>query len=63
VAGIMMPVMMGMHPVVRSGMMMNPGLFMVGMGSMGVMLMLVSHLVFGVIAGAIYKHSSASSVA
>ncbi len=62
VAGIMMPIMLDMHPLVRSGMMKNPGLFMVGMGMMGLMLSLVTHLVYGVIAGATYKHSSVAGV-
>jgi hypothetical protein len=55
---LLMSVMMAMHPLVRAGQMQNPGFFMLnmGMGLMPALFDLVAHLVYGVIAGAIYKH-------
>lgn len=58
---LIMPVMMAMHPLVQAGQMPNPGFFLLGMG-MGLMpalFDLVAHLIYGAIAGAIYKHRGA----
>lgn len=62
VAMLMMPVMMGMNPLVQAGKMENPGLFLLnrgadGQGIMAPMFSLITHLVYGAIAGAMYKHA------
>jgi uncharacterized membrane protein YagU involved in acid resistance len=54
----MMPAMLSMHPLVRAGEMQNPGVFMLKMGGWTPAIFdLVGHLVYGVIAGLIYKHA------
>lgn len=57
-AMMIMPMMLSMHLLVRAGSMDNPGPFMLRMGKgwMPAMFDLVAHLVYAVIAGAIYKH-------
>ncbi len=54
----MMPVLMGMHPLVQAGTMMNPGFFMLGMGKglMPALASLMMHLFYAVAAALIYKH-------
>jgi len=44
-----------MHPLVRSGEMPKPGMLMRGFGSMTPVGMLVAHIVFGVVTGAVYS--------
>lgn len=52
---IVMPMMALVHPMVRSGMMPDPGFFLVGMGTvMAPIGSLIGHLVYGAIVGAIY---------
>jgi hypothetical protein len=52
---IVLPMMLSMaHPLVRSGDLEHPGVAMVGFGSMTPAGSLMAHLVFGVIASAIY---------
>ncbi len=60
-AMILMPVMMAFHPQVRAGVMANPGFFLRGLDpGLGLaMLDLFAHLVFGILAGVIYKHREA----
>ena len=55
---LMMPVMMGMHPLVRAGAMMNPGFFMLGMGKglMPALASLMMHLFYAISAALIYHH-------
>jgi hypothetical protein len=57
---LLMPVMMAKHPLVQAGQMVNPGFFMLnmGMGLMPALFDLVAHLVYGVIAGSIYRHTA-----
>ncbi len=56
VAGLMMPVVGLMHPLIKAGQMPSPGLFMIGMGGMmAVMGSLMGHLLYGVVLGGIYK--------
>ena len=51
----MMPPMLTMaHPLVRSGEMPQPGNLMTGLGKMTPMGMVMAHIVFGVVTGAIY---------
>ncbi len=53
-----MPVLLTMHLLVQPGQMQNPGLFLLGMGMgwLPTLFDLGNHLVYGIIAGAIYKH-------
>lgn len=51
----MMPIMLTMaHPLVRSGELPAPGLAMTGLGKMTPAGMLMAHVVFGLVTGAIY---------
>lgn len=60
-AMLMMPIMMAFHPQVRAGVMPNPGFFLRGLDpGLGLaMLDLFAHLVYGILAGMIYKHRAA----
>lgn len=52
---VVMPMLGLVHPMVLSGMMPNPGFFLLGMGSLlPALSSLVSHLVYGAVLGAIY---------
>ena len=52
---VMMPIMLTMmHPLVRSGDMPAPGVAMTGLGKMTPMGIVMAHVVFGLVAGAIY---------
>lgn len=54
----MMPIMLTMaHPLVRSGDLPAPGVAMTGMGKMTPMGMLMAHVVFALVTGAIYVGS------
>ena len=52
---MVMPMMLKMrHPLVKSGEMNDPGPFMTGMGKMTPMGMVMGHVAFAVVAGAVY---------
>ncbi len=52
---VMMPIMLNMmHPLVRSGDMPAPGVAMTGLGKMTPMGIVMAHVVFGLVTGAIY---------
>ncbi|MGH2403724.1 MAG: DUF6789 family protein [bacterium] len=57
-AMLLLDPIMEMHPLVQSGEMTNPGYFMLnmGMGWKPAMFSLVTHLVYGLIAGFLYRH-------
>jgi len=51
----MMPMMLTMgHPLVKDGTIANPGTAMMGFGRMTPMGMVVAHVVYGLVLGAIY---------
>jgi hypothetical protein len=54
VAGLAMPMMLTMHPQVKTGTMPNVGILMSGTGMMGMMGSLMGHAVFGLVVGLIY---------
>ena len=54
VAGMMPTMLTTMHPLVKSGQIYAPGPFMTGMGKMTPMGMIMAHVVFSIVAGAIY---------
>ena len=60
-AMLILPVLIAMEPSVRSGRSPNPGFFLLGLG-MGwtpALFVLLDHLVYGMLVGAIYKHDIA----
>ena len=58
VAMLLLPVLLSVHPLVRAGKMPNPGVFLLGLGAglVPAVSLLIGHLVYGVLAGALYKH-------
>lgn len=55
VVAFMLPIMLtAMHPLVRNGEMSAPGMAMTGLGKMTPMGIIMAHIAFGVVAGAIY---------
>lgn len=55
VVALVMPIMLtAMHPLVRSGEIARPGTAMTGLGKMTPMGMVMGHIVFGLVTGAIY---------
>lgn len=54
-AGLMMPVVAAMHPLVRAGEMGSPGFFAANLGVLGIGIFVAEHLMFGAIVGAVYS--------
>lgn len=64
-AMLLAPIALQLHPLVESGHMRNPGLFLfgLGMGWLPALFSLGAHLVYGLFTGAIYKHRVSPSCA
>jgi hypothetical protein len=59
VAGLMMPVVGMMHPLIKAGRMRSPGLFMIGMGGMLAPVgSLMGHLLYGLVLGSAYRRTA-----
>ena len=59
VAGLMMPVVGMMHPLIKAGGMHSPGLFMIGMGGMLAAIgSLMGHLLYGLVLGSAYRRTA-----
>ena len=63
IAMLALPALTAAHPLVREGKADNPGVFLLGkgMGWTPSLFSLLDHLLYGVLAGVVYKHSSPQS--
>ncbi len=59
VAGVFLAMMGGIHPLMQSGALEKPGIFAVNFGFVSIAAVLILHVIYGAIVGAIYSGAEA----